>query len=369
MGSRRAVLGLALAGAGGAFGVSALAESMLADAATTRRRVYLGSYTSEGGKGIGVGAIDEGTGRLTVDHWVGGVTDPSWLDLAPDGHTLYAVSETGPTGRVSALRLDGNGNPALLGGQKTGAGPAHVRVHPTGTYLFTSNYDGGSVGVYPIRTGGALGAATGTVRHTPGPAHPHQVVVDSTGKWVLSVDLGQDAVYVYRLDTTAGTLRQHAKVLMRKGSGPRHLAFHPGGHYLYVAGETDSTVTVCAWASGTLTPGQVVSTRPKPAASVNNPGEIAVSADGRFVYVTNRGDNTIAVLATAKAGAALTLAASPACGGKEPRHLALDPGGRWLYVANQHSNQVAWFAVDPSTGVPRKAGSVSAPAVSQVLIV
>jgi 6-phosphogluconolactonase len=362
-GSRRAVLGLALAGAGGVVGLSGLAG-----AATTRRRVYLGSYTSEGGKGIGVGSIDDGTGRLTVAGWVGGVTDPSWLDLAPDGHTLYAVSETGPSGRVNALHLDSAGNPALIGGQKTGAGPAHVRVHPAGNYLFTSNYDGGTVGVYPILSGGAPGAATDTRKHTSGPAHPHQVVVDPTGEWILSVDLGLDSVYVYRLDATAGKLRQHAQVRLRTGSGPRHLAFHPGGGYAYVADETDSTVTVCAWKAGTLTPGQVVSTRPKPAATVNNPGEIAVSADGRFVYVTNRGDNTIAVFATANGGASLKLVASPACGGKEPRHLAIDPGGRWLYVANQHSNQVVWFSLDPSTGLPRRVGAVTAPAVSQVLI-
>jgi 6-phosphogluconolactonase (cycloisomerase 2 family) len=362
--SRRAVLGLALTG--GAAG--ALGLSRLANAGTTRRRVYLGSYTSEGGKGIGVGSIDEATGRLTIAHWDAGVTDPSWLDLAPDGHTLYAVSETGPTGRITALHLDSAGNPGVLGSRKTGAGPAHVRVHPAGKYAFTANYDGGTVGVYPIRAGGSLGAATDTVRHTPAPAHPHQTVVDPSGQWILSVDLGVDAVYVYRLDATAGKLTQHAKVRLRKAAGPRHLAFHPGGKYAYVADETDSTVTVCAWKAGTLTPGQVVSTRPKPATTVNNPGEIAVSPDGRFVYVTNRGDNTIAVFAVAKSGAALKLVASPACGGREPRHLAIDPAGRWLYVANQHTNQVAWFALDGSTGLPRKAGTVSAPAVSQVLI-
>jgi len=196
--------------------------------------------------------------------------------------------------------------------------------------------------------------------------HPHQTVVDPTGQWVLTVNLGTDSVYVYRL---GGTLTQHARVKLRTGSGPRHLAFHPGGGYAYVAGETDSTVTVCAWKAGTLRPGTVVSTRPGNATTVNNPGEIAVSADGRFVYVTNRGDNTVAVFGVSQGGAALRLLASPACGGSEPRHLAIEPGGRWLYVANQHSNQVTWFAVDPSTGLLRKTGKVSAPAVSQVLIV
>jgi 6-phosphogluconolactonase len=366
-GSRRVVLAAGLAGVGGALGLS-----RLADATTTKRRVYLGSYTSEGGKGIGVATIDESTGKLTVEHWVGGVTDPSWLDLAPGGQRLYVVSETGPTGHVTAFGLDSAGNPTPLGSQKTGAGPAHVRVHPAGKYAFTSNYDGGTVGTYPVLAGGALGAATDTRRHTPNPgqsaAHPHQVVVDPTGKWILSVDLGLDSVYVYSLDATAGKLKQHARVRLGTGSGPRHLAFHPNGAFVYLADETDSTVTVCGWKSGTLTPGAVVSTRPKPSSTLNNPGEIAVSADGRFVYVTNRGDNTIAVLATGGGGASLKLVASPGCGGTEPRHLAIAPGGHWLYVADQHSNKVVWFAVDPSTGIPARAGSVSAPAVSQVLI-
>ena len=118
--------------------------------------MYLGSYTSEGGKGVGVGTLDPATGTLTVDHWVPGLTDPSGLDLAPDGRTLYAVSERDPTGTVSPLPLDGTGNPTVHNGQKTGAGPAHVRVHPNGKVLFTADYDGGSVGVYPLGGAGTI---------------------------------------------------------------------------------------------------------------------------------------------------------------------------------------------------------------------
>jgi len=226
--------------------------------------------------------------------------------------------------------------------------------------------------VHPIRTGGTVGAASDVQRHAPDAghraAHPHQNVVDPTGQWILSVDLGLDAIYGYQLDQGTGRLHQHARVPVHSGSGPRHLAFHPGGRYAYVVDETDSTVTVCAWNAGALVPGAVVPTRARSSATVNNPGEIAVSADGRFVYVTNRGDDTIAVFATGQGGASLTLMASPSCGGTQPRHLAIEPGGRWLYVANQHSGTVVWFAVDPTTGVPHRAGQLAVPGVAQVLI-
>jgi 6-phosphogluconolactonase (cycloisomerase 2 family) len=175
-------------------------------------------------------------------------------------------------------------------------------------------------------------------------------------------------VYGYELDARKGTLRQLSRVRLKAGAGPRHLVFHPAGRYVYVADESDSTVTVCGWQAGTLTPGQVLSTRPKPSTATNNPAEIAISADGRFVYVSNRGDNTVAVFAASADGSTLRLVANPPCGGTEPRHLAIDPTGRWLYVANQKTGQVVWYELNTTTGLPGKeAGRVAAKAVTQVL--
>jgi 6-phosphogluconolactonase (cycloisomerase 2 family) len=196
------------------------------------------------------------------------------------------------------------------------------------------------------------------------------VVIDPTGRWVLAVDLGLDAVLVYELDATKGKLQERSRVRFKAGSGPRHLALHPTGAYAYVVGELDSTVTVCGWQDGTLTPGAVVSTRLKPAGKQNAPAEILVSADGRFGYVSNRGDNTVAVFAVSGAGAVLRLTATPSCGGDWPRHLAIDPTGRRMYVANERSGDVSWFGLDDATGLPvGKAAKVAAKAVTRILFV
>jgi 6-phosphogluconolactonase (cycloisomerase 2 family) len=203
-----------------------------------------------------------------------------------------------------------------------------------------------------------------------GAAHAHQVVFDPTGLWALSVDLGTESVYVEGFDPATGTLGEPVRVRSAAGAGPRHLAFHPTGGYAYVANELNSTVTVCRWQDGVLTPGTSLSTLSvPPPATRNYPSGIVVSPDGRFVYVANRGDNSIAVFAVSGDGAALELVATPSCGGDWPRHLVLAPGGAWLYVANQRSGDVCWLPVDPGTGVPGAvAGSVDVPSAAHILI-
>jgi 6-phosphogluconolactonase len=154
------------------------------------------------------------------------------------------------------------------------------------------------------------------------------------------------------------------------GSGPRHLAFHPAGEFAYVAGELDSTVTTCRWSDGMLSILESSSTLLSGESTYSNyPGEIAVSKDGRFVYVTNRGSNTVAVFAVHDDGERLELLATPASGGDWPRHLAIDDSGRWLYVANERSGELAWFPLDPETGLPGElAGTLPVPGVTQILL-
>ena len=362
--SRRGLLRI-----GGAAAVSLAAGSLVlrnADASEApTQRFFLGTYTASGGQGIAAGVADPVTGTPRIDAWTA-VAQPSWLDLGPDPDHLYGISEVSPGGTVSALRI--GEEPALLNTRPTGAGPAHMAVHPGGRFLFTSLYGGGAVVTHPILADGTVGAATDTRRQSTGgrTSHAHQVVIDPAGEHVLAVDLGVDTVFTYRLDTTGGTLAETGRLVLPEGSGPRHLAFHPGGAYAYVAGELDSTVTVCAYAEGSLIAGEVVSTVREPGAA-NYPGEIAVSADGRFVYVSNRGTDTVAVFAVSADGAHLTLVATPSCGGTWPRHLAIDPTGSWLYVANERSGNLAWFPIDGETGVPgAAAGSIEVPAVVQI---
>ena len=333
-----------------------------------RQQCQLGTYTSSGGPGIGTGWIDPATGRPEIEHWIGDVEDPSWVEAGTDGRILYAVSELTPDGLVSALR-----GPDLLNSVPTGEKPAHLAVHPSGRFLFTALYDGGGVVVHPIEPDGSVGPAGDRHEHAaaarPGEvAHAHQIVIDPIGDDVLVVDLGTDSIHRYRLDPTTGRLSATGRTRLAAGSGPRHLAFHPSGSHAYVAGELDSTVTVCARTDDTLVPGAVFPALPDGVddGGRNYPGEILVSADGRFVYLSNRGSNTIAVFAIGTDPGDLTLLAAPSAAGDWPRHLAIDRTGRWLYCANERSGDLTWFPLDPQTGQPGPpAGRLAVPGIAQ----
>jgi 6-phosphogluconolactonase (cycloisomerase 2 family) len=338
-----------------------------AAAAAAAQRVYLGSYTGFGGKGIGTASADADSGALVVDSWFSAVAEPSWLAVSADRTMLYAVSEVVSGGHITALNVSGTGELAVLNSRPTGSAPTHVAQHPGGRHQFLSLYGEGAVAVHPIAADGSVGAATDTRPQGAG-SHAHQVVVDPTGEWVLAVDLGANTVFVYAFDASTGTLTPAGAQAAAPGAGPRHLAFHPGGKHVYVVNELQSTVAVLGWSAGRLTPVATYSTLTKAATVPNYPGEVVVSKDGRYVYVSNRGANSVAVFRTSGDGAALTLRGTPGCGGDWPRHLALDPAGAHLYVANQRSGTVDWFPIDPATGLPSGQNrSVAVPSATQVL--
>ncbi|WP_248502630.1 lactonase family protein [Streptomyces sp. D2-8] len=326
------------------------------------RPLYLGTYTSVegGGKGIGLATYDTATGRITGTGTVTGVGDPSYLAIHPDRRTLYAVDER-EDGAVTAVRL---ADRKELGSRSTGgAGPCHLSVHPSGRWLLSANYGSGSVAVHPIDASGALGERTDLVRHSgppPGPGqegpHAHQFVTSPDGGHVLAVDLGTDTVYTYRLDEKAGTLSEVAQAQTRPGAGPRHLTFHPGGRYAYLANEVDNTVAVCSYdpASGRVTVGEAQSTGTGPGTSY--PAQILVTADGRFAYLANRGHNSLTRYAVEADGARLRLLDTVPVGGDFPRQIAFSPEGTLLFAANQKSSTVTVFHVDEADGGLRRAG-------------
>ncbi|KJK40782.1 6-phosphogluconolactonase [Streptomyces variegatus] len=326
------------------------------------RPLFLGTYTSVegGGKGIGLATYDAATGRITGTGTITGVGDPSYLAIHPDRRTLYAVDER-DDGAVTAVRL---ADRKVLGSRSTGgAAPCHLSVHPGGRWLLSANYGAGSVAVHPIDASGALGERTGLVRHTsppPGPGqegpHAHQFVTSPDGGHVLAVDLGTDTVYTYRLDEKAGTLTEAARARTRPGAGPRHLTFHPGGRYAYLANEVDNTVAVCAYdkASGRLTIGEAQSTGTGPGTSY--PAQILVTANGRYAYLANRGHNSLTRYAVEADGARLRLLGTVPVGGDFPRQIAFSPQGTLLFAANQKSSTVTAFHVDEANGELRRAG-------------
>lgn len=327
------------------------------------RPLYLGTYTSAqggGGKGIGLAEYDPRTGAVTGRGILTGVADPSYLTAHPDGHTLYAVNER-ESGAVTAVRLsDGR----ILGSRGTGgSGTSQLSVHPGGRWLLSADYGSGSVAVHPIDDSGALGERTGMVTHRappPGPGqqgpHAHQIVTSPDGGHVLAVDLGTDTVYSYRLDEDAGTLTEVSRARARPGAGPRHLTFHPGGRYAYLANEADNTVTVCAYDPDT---GRLAIGEARPTgtgAGANYPAQLLVTSDGSRAFLANRGHNSLTRYAVEADGARLRLLDTVPVGGDFPRQIAFSPGGGLLFAANQRSGTVSVFLVGGGSGELRPAG-------------
>ncbi|MDI3421503.1 lactonase family protein [Streptomyces luteolus] len=338
-------------------------------------RAFIGSFTSAGGLGVTAAAVDPDSGALTPLASTAAVPDPSYLALTPGGDVLYAVSET-EDGAAAAFSVRGD-VPELIAppAPVRGAGPTHLALAEG--HLLTANYGSGSVSCLPL--GPDAAPTPGHVlRHRgagPDPdrqegPHAHQVLPAPSGGWILTVDLGTDTVDVCTL--TDGTLRVHGRAALRPGSGPRHLAFHPDGRTVHVLDELAPTLTVCDWdpAAGLLAPRAEIPVLDTVPTGDAYPSAVVVAPDGRFVWTATRGQDVISVLAAdpgAADGSGLRLAATVDCCGHWPRDLALHPSGRFLYAANERSGDVTWFTVDPDSGVPRRGGSVAAPAASCVI--
>ncbi|WP_345509238.1 lactonase family protein [Phytohabitans houttuyneae] len=326
--------------------------------------LYIGCYTAEmGGEGVGITAVrrDPATGRLDSLGVVAPTPSPSFLAWHPTLPVLYATNEL-DEGSVSAWAVQGETDLRPLGTSPTGgAHPCHLVVAPGGRYLVSTNYTSGSVAVHRLGDDGALGERTDLLVHEgtgPDPkrqerAHAHMASPNPVGGAILVVDLGTDAVYRYSLEVGTGRLVPVGpKIHVRAGSGPRHIARHPDGLRAYLVGELDATVTaydIDGLAGALHERGRVASTR----LTGGQPSEIAVSADGRFLYVANRGPDTVSVF-TLDADPPSYLAEVPT-GGKWPRHFALV--GEHLYVANERSHAVVGFHLDRDSGVPQEPGN------------
>ncbi|MEU1183650.1 lactonase family protein [Streptomyces sp. NPDC005820] len=337
--------------------------------------VLTGSHTpATGGDGPGVAALrlDPTTGQLSYDEVEPlPVSGASFLAAHPSLAVVYSTNET-ETGTVSAVTRDGGLSPLGDPMSSGGANPCHLTVHPDGEWLLTANYGSdtapGTVAVHRLGADGRLLEPADLVVHDgAGPvagrqegSHAHQVLVDPAGRFVLATDLGADAVLTYRLDTRTGTLERVAVNSMRAGSGPRHLAFASDGDLVFSADELSSTVTCHRYdtGTGTLT---ALSSVPATAAEdvANQPGGIVASPCGRFVWVTNRGADTVAAFRLA--GSTLEPLGEISAGGTWPRGLALVDGH--LLVANQHSGSLAVLRVLGDGTLTQPRPPVSAPSV------
>jgi len=333
------------------------------------------------GRGIHCFRMNRTTGELTpIDTFEMG-TSPSCLAIDPVNHRLYSANETDRLGAekhgtVSSFAIDpSTGKLQLLNTVSSeGAGPTYVSIHPSGKFLLVANYFGGSVTVLPIRADGQLGQATGVkndegsigptkaVNAAPGSyafsghdrTHAHMIETDPSGNFVLHVDLGQDRIYVWSLDTQRGTLNptQQGFVSLPAGDGPRHFYFHPNCKWLYSIQEEGSTIALFDFNSkdGLLTHRKTISSLPKGYAGSNFCSELLVSRDGRFVYGGNRLHDSIGIFSVGKDGE-LTHIADEWTRGNYPRSFSFDPSGTFLFCCNQRADHVTVFRVDASTGL------------------
>jgi 6-phosphogluconolactonase len=360
---------------------------------------YVGTYTPNGG-GIYLFRIDHSTGALTQLQVVDDIRNPSWLAVNPAQTRLYAISEIDNyqgtlNGAVVsyAIAADSLQLTRLGAVSSAGATPAYVSVHPSGKFVFVANYGGGNVAVFPVGSNGALGEAS-DVRPSVGPRHraravddppgqfaysdhdgphPHMVAADAAGQFVIANDAGLDLTLVWRFDADAGRLlpADVPVISASSGSAPRHFAFHPNGRVFYNLYEHDSKVTVYDYdpARGGLRLKQTLSTLPPKFAGSNLSAEIVITADGRFLYVSNRLHNALTVFAVAADGQ-LRLTSESWVHADYPRCVAIDPSGDYLFSCNQKGDSITSFRINSGSGALQFTGRfepVGSPAVITLL--
>ncbi len=339
--------------------------------------LYVGTYTKSQSKGIYVYHYDAASHQLISLGLAAETSNPSFVTVDPTGRFLYAVNELGDykgqsSGAVSAFAIDHKtGKLTFLNEVSSGgADPCYVAVDKTGKYVLVANYTGGSVAVFPVMRDGSLGERSAFMQHTgSGPnkerqegPHAHWIDVTRDNRVAIASDLGLDELLVYRFDQEKGTLTPNKPAFAKTdaGAGPRHLSFSPDGKFAYVADELKSTISVFSYDAGhgALHSIQTISTVPKAFTGKNDAAEIEVHPNGKFLFVSNRGSDTIGVFSIDKTDGTLTSIDYFSSKGKKPRHFTIDPSGSRLLVANEEGNNIVVFDIDPAAGRLTTTGDV-----------
>jgi len=336
---------------------------------TPALRLYVGTYTDpQRPLGIGLCEFDPQEGRLRLVEAYTEIENPSFLTLSADGSRLYAVSETetyeGQEGGAAvAFAVEaGTGRLTRLNIRAThGGAPCHVSLDRSGRLLMVANYLGGSVTVFPLEADGSLGAQAQLMRHEGalGPnaerqeaPHAHSALPDPANRFALAADLGRDRLLVAAIDGAARRLEPHGEAALAPGDGPRHFVFSADGRFVYLVNELSCTVTALAYdaEAGRLDAVQSLPTLPAGFSGENTCADIHLSADGRFLYASNRGHDSIAIYAVDADSGLLGSAGFQPTLGRTPRNFALAPGGGYLLAANQDTDNITVFRIDAATG-------------------
>lgn len=340
-------------------------DAQLADVADGVAPRPLIAYASGGGPNIDLFSVDPATGALTPSASFPSVgAHPSFLAINRSVTNLYAVDQSAP-GRIDAYAIDAStgGLTYLNDVPSGGSGPPYVGLDVTNAYVFVANYTDGSVSVVPVQGGGGLGQPVQTLTNVG--AQTHMIIADPSNRFVFVPCRGADYVAVFLFDAATGLLAPSStpRVATAAGAGPRHLAFHPNGRFVYLINEINSTMTAYAFdaTGGTLTEIDTQTTLPAgfmpQDGGGNTAAEVWVHPSGGWVLGSNRGDDSIVVFAIDPATGKMTLKGHTKTGGMTPRDFTLDPTGSFVYVANQHSDNVVSFRFDAAQGTLAPTGT------------
>ena len=339
--------------------VSALVTALPAQVS----HVYFGT-SGQGTKGIYRSTFDAANGRLSPAVVAAEIGSPGFLALHPDGQKLYAVASFPGGPGAAAYRIGQDGALELINQLPTGdGGAAHIAVHPSGKFLLTAQYGGGSVALFPLDAAGKLGPAK-VIEHEGGAKvvdkrqeapHPHYAGFSPDGRFALVPDLGLDGIVIYRIDANVPSITRHGFAATVRGGGPRHLKFSPDGKFIYLLNELSVSMTAFAWDAANGTARQLgtvpsISEAAKAKETHNSGAEILMHPGGRFVYFSNRGHDTVSVFRVNPATAGAEVIQVQPVRGAFPRNINLTPDGGWLLAAGADSNTISVHKVNPQTG-------------------
>lgn len=334
------------------------------------RRLFIGTYTTGYGEGINLARMEIPSGNLRLEKTYPGLENPSFLAISPDGHLLVAVGETSeyqgkPGGSASVFRISRDGCDLVLLNTRSSQGehPCHLTFSRNGKFVLIANYTGGNVSVLPVQTDGSLGEAVDVQQHSgSGPnklrqekAHAHSVNLSPDNRFAYVCDLGIDKVMVYRFNDQTGQLIPAETPFFKTaaGAGPRHFTFGSDAERAFVINELNSTITSLRVdpKTGVLAGIQTVSLLPEGYSGENTGADVHIHPNGKFIYGSNRGHDSIAVYSADRKTGHLQLIQHQATLGKTPRNFAIDPSGNYLLAANQQSDSIRLFTIDRRTGM------------------
>ncbi len=339
------------------------------------KTVYIGTYTrDEGfvngrGKGIYYMLQNPEDGHLELGKVVAKVVNPSYVKVSNNGKYLFSVSELvsgeANSGGIFSFKINPDKTLTKINNLPTnGFAPCHIAIDKTGRYLFVANYLGGVVMVYTIADSGELASLQKLKFENPNKSHTHSVNISPDNRHVYINDLGNDKIWIYKMDASKEglELKLQGNANFKKGSGPRHFSFSKNSNYGYSVNELNSTVTVFEIKKdGMLSEIQSISTLPKDFQGKNSGAEIHIGNQGNFLYASNRGDNSIVTYKIDKKSGKLEVLEFTSTKGATPRNFTISPDGNYMYAGNQDSSNILVFKIEKSSGKLTKIQDIEAP--------